>query len=92
MLDGILKVHPQGFDDIVTNNPAIVGLLIESSDQEIRTSMANFLSKVIAETIEAKGISIQTHNDDPIFKFLDKLFLLLPSTVSRCWTKFGQYF
>lgn len=54
--------------------------------------MANFLSKVIADTIEAKDISIKTHNDDPIFKFLDHLLSLLPSTVSRCWTKFGQYF
>jgi len=54
--------------------------------------MANFLSKMIGDTIYAKKISIATHNDDPIFKFLDNLFALLPSTVSRCWTKFGQYF
>lgn len=54
--------------------------------------MANFLSKSIANAVEAKGISIKTNNNDPIFLFLDKLFSLLPSTVSRCWTKFGQYF
>jgi hypothetical protein len=54
--------------------------------------MANFLSKVIADTIEVKKIKISTNNDDPIFKFLDNLLGLLPSTVSRCWTKFGQYF
>lgn len=92
MLDGILKIYPKGFEDIVTNNTSLVTLLIESSDVDIRTAMANFLSRVIADTIEAKGISIQTHNEDPIFKFLDNLLSLLPSTVSRCWTKFGQYF
>lgn len=54
--------------------------------------MANFLAKVIADTIETKKINITDNNDDPIFKFLDKLFSLLPSTVSKCWTKFGQYF
>ena len=50
-MDGMLKIYPQGFESVVTNNPAIVSLLIESSDAEIRTAMANFLSKVIADTI-----------------------------------------
>lgn len=54
--------------------------------------MANFLAKVIADTISAKNINIYDNPDDPIFKFLDKLLSLLPSTVSKCWTKFGQYF
>lgn len=92
MMDGIIKIYPAGFESVVTNNPAIISLLIESSDADIRTSMANFLSKAIADTVEAKNITIEANRDDPIFKFLDSLFLLLPSTVSRCWTKFGQYF
>lgn len=92
MLDGILKIYPAGFESVVTNNPAIISLLIESSDADIRTSMANFLAKVIADTIAAKNINIYDHPEDPIFKFLDKLLALLPSTVSKCWTKFGQYF
>lgn len=28
MLDGILRIYPAGFDNIVTNNPAIINLLI----------------------------------------------------------------
>lgn len=32
MLDGILKRYPAGFESVVTNNPVIINLLIESSD------------------------------------------------------------
>jgi len=30
--------------------------------------------------------------DKKIINFLDGLFSLLPNTVSKAWTKFGQYF
>lgn len=30
--------------------------------------------------------------DKKIVNFLDKLFSLLPTAVSKAWTKFGQYF
>lgn len=54
--------------------------------------MASFLSRVVGDTIQNNNISIREHPDHPIYKFLDKLFSLLPSTVSKCWIKFGQYF
>jgi hypothetical protein len=28
MLDGILKIYPQGFEDVVTKNTSVIGLLI----------------------------------------------------------------
>lgn len=39
-----------------------------------------------------RKINIDDNSDDPIFLFLDKLLSLLPSIVSKCWIKFGQYF
>jgi len=92
MLDGILKVYPAGFESVITNNPAIVNLLIETSDTDIRSAMTNFLSRVVADTVQTNNINIHNNPDHAIFKFLDKLFGLLPSTVSKCWIKFGQYF
>lgn len=48
MIDDLLKRYPEGFETIVTNNPLIFTLLIETSDADVRTAMANFLPKVIA--------------------------------------------
>lgn len=34
----------------------------------------------------------QNELDNKIVAFLDQLFSLLPTSVSKAWTKFGQYF
>ena len=56
--------------------------------------MANFLAKALSDVIEKKELKLEGEEEDDraIVKFLDHLFDLLPTTVSKCWTKFSQYF
>lgn len=54
--------------------------------------MAEFLSKAISEVIESKSSMNLIDENEPIAKFLDYLLSLLPSTVTKCWTKFSEYF
>ena len=94
MIDKLIDHHPSGFTEIILENQAIVPLLIEDSDAGVRTSMASFLSKAISEVIEKEGLDLQsdTEANRRILKFLDHLFELIPTTVSKCWEKFTQYF
>lgn len=54
--------------------------------------MASFLSKAIIDVVNGRpDIDILDENE-PIVKFLDHLLSLLPTMVTKCWTKFSQYF
>ena len=80
----------------VLENPTLVTLLIESSDADTRSNMAGFLSKIIADIVESENLTLTEEStveeNVVILKFLDHLFDLLPTTVSKCWTKFNEYF
>ena len=94
MLDQMINYCPSGFESIIVENPTIISLLIENSDAKIRSSMAMFLAKAISDVLESKKVSMEDESidEEPTIKFLDKLLSLLPTTVSKCWTKFAEYF
>lgn len=58
--------------------------------------MAGFLSKIIADIVEGENLTLTEESTAEenvvILNFLDHLFSLLPTTVSKCWTKFNEYF
>lgn len=56
--------------------------------------MASFLAKAISDVLISKKVKMDDENidEDPTIIFLDKLLSLLPTTVSKCWTKFSEYF
>ena len=58
MLDQMIHLCPAGFEKIIIENPAIITLLIENSDAKIRSSMAGFFAKAIADVFESKKISM----------------------------------
>ena len=62
----------------------------------MRTNIANFLACSFSYYIEDKNLTLDhedlDENNQMILKFLDNLFSLIPTTVSKCWTKFNQYF
>lgn len=91
MLDQMIYYCPSGFQAIIVQNPAIITLLIENSDSKIRSSMANFLAKAISDVLISKNVKMDDENidEEPTIAFLDKLLSLLPTTVSKCWTKFS---
>lgn len=77
---------------MITENKTIINLLIEYSDTDVRTNMVAFLSKAIFDVIKSNADFSFSNKEEPIIKFLDHLLSLLPSTVTKCWTKFSQYF
>ena len=70
--------------------------MIENSENEVRTNIANFLATSFSFYIEHRNLTLDEEDLDEdnqmILKFLDHLFSLIPTTVSKCWTKFNQYF
>ena len=94
-LKKMIEYSPQSFVKVL-ENPTLVSLLIESSDSEIRMHMAGFLSKIIADIVESENLTLTEEStveeNVVILRFLDHLFELLPTTVSKCWTKFNEYF
>jgi hypothetical protein len=91
-----IKCYPEGLREIITENTNLVTLLIENSELEVRTNIANFLANSFSYYIEDKHLTLDEEDLDSdnqlILKFLDHLFSLIPTTVSKCWTKFNQYF
>lgn len=63
---------------------------------DIRTNIAYFLSNSFHYYIEEKELTLFVEDQSPenllVVGFLDNLFSLIPTTVSKCWTKFNQYF
>jgi len=91
-----IKSYPEGLKEILTENTNLVTLLIENSELEVRTNIANFLANCFCYFMEDKKLTLDhedlDENNQIILKFLDNLFSLIPTTVSKCWTKFNQYF
>ena len=44
------------------------------------------------ESEDGKFLSSESEVGKNIFIFLDKMFDLIPTTVTKCWTKFNNYF
>lgn len=95
-LSQYIKEYPSGLREIITENTNLVTLLIENSEIDVRTNIANFLANSFSYYIEDKQLTLLEDdlNEDNqlILRFLNNLFSLIPTTVSRCWTKFNQYF
>jgi hypothetical protein len=91
-----IKEYPSGLKEILTENTNLVTLLIENSEIDVRTNIANFLSTAFGYYLADQELSLLPEDDRPenqlIVGFLDNLFSLIPTTVSKCWTKFNQYF
>ena len=68
--------------------------MIENPDGEVRTAVVEFLASALTALIKKYGFELT--GKDPlelkIIAFLDNLFSLLPTTVSKAWTKFNNYF
>lgn len=62
----------------------------------MRTNIANFLASCFGYFIADKRPSLEEEDleedNQLLLAFLDHLYGLIPSTVSKCWTKFNQYF
>lgn len=62
----------------------------------MRTNIAAFLASAFGYYLEDQDLTLLPEDDRPenqlILSFLDNLFSLIPTTVSKCWTKFNQYF
>lgn len=95
-LSQYIKSYPSGLKEILTENTNIVSLLIENSELQVRTNIANFLASSFSYLIEDKNLTLdeQDMNEDNqmVLAFLNNLFSLIGTTVSKCWTKFNQYF
>jgi hypothetical protein len=71
-----------------------VTFLIENPDGEVRTSIAEFIASALTGLIKKYDYKLNGKDELElkIIGFLDILFSLLPSTVSKAWTKFNNYF
>lgn len=89
-----IEIDTKYADELIFNNPQVVTFLIENPDGEVRTSIAEFLASALTALI--KKYDFKLTGKDPlelkIIAFLDNLFSLLPTTVSKAWTKFNNYF
>jgi hypothetical protein len=89
-----IEIDSKYADEIIFNNPQIVTFLIENPDGEVRTAVVEFLASALPALIKKYGFELT--GKDPlelkIIAFLDNLFSLLPTTVSKAWTKFNNYF
>lgn len=91
-----IKEYPSGLKEILTENTNLVALLIENSELDVRTNIANFLATSFGYYLADQELTLLPEDPNPdnqlILAFLDNLFALIPTTVSKCWTKFNQYF
>ena len=71
-------------------------LLIENSEVDVRTNLAIFLANSFHYFIDDRKLTLLSddagEDNQLVLGFLDNLFSLIPTTVSKCWTKFNQYF
>ena len=58
-----IKKYPNGVKDLILGSDQIVNLLIESSDQEVRTNLAMFLSKCLDEVIKTNSLTLKGENE-----------------------------
>lgn len=69
-------------------------MLLESNDAELRSSICSLLLTIVNSNIEKHQLPLTRSNDidTQLVEFLDALFALIPTTVSKNWIKFTQYF
>ena len=91
-----IKEYPSDLKEIIGGSVNLVSLLIENSEVEVRTNVAYFLANSFHYFIQDRELTLlpEDHSEDNqlVLSFLDNLFSLIPTTVSKCWTKFNQYF
>jgi hypothetical protein len=69
-------------------------LFLESNDIDLRSSIGNLLLAIVNCNIKKYQLTLarQKDVDTQIVDFLDIMFSLLPTIVSKNWINFTQYF
>lgn len=78
----------------ILKNESVRNLLLESNDADLRSSICNLLLTIVNSTIEKYKLPLSRSNeiDIQVVDFLDGMFAMIPTTVSKNWIKFTQYF
>ena len=78
----------------ILKNEGVRNLLLESNDAELRSSICSLLLTIVNSTIDKCQLTLTNSNptDSQIVEFLDAMFSMIPTLVSKNWIKFTQYF